>query len=112
VVLDPAEQRRDVRSALGGERCKRHGRAVRAPERVIVVAMLLMLAGTLILLFVDGLPSLVAARLLQGAGAALSVGAISATFTERYQGRIAPGQARVKVDPVESSPLKEIVRAI
>ena len=58
-----------------------------------VVGMLLMLAGTLILLFADGLPSLVVARLFQGAGAALSVGAVSATFTESYQGRIAPGQA-------------------
>ena len=62
-------------------------------RNVIVGGMLLMLTGTLILLFAHALPPLIIARLFQGAGAALGVGAISATFTESFKGRIAPGQA-------------------
>jgi MFS family permease len=73
---------------LFGGVSERYGR-----RNVIIGGMLLMVAGTGILLFAHGLPPLIIARLFQGAGAALGVGAISATFTESFKGRIAPGQA-------------------
>ena len=68
------------------------------PERfgrppIVLAGMLFMAAGTLTLVFAHGLPLLIGARLLQGIGAALAIGAISATFTENYKGRIAAGQA-------------------
>jgi MFS family permease len=70
------------------------GSAERFGRRPIVLAgMLFMALGTLTLVFAQGLPLLIAARLLQGAGAALAIGPTSATFTEAYQGKIAAGQA-------------------
>lgn len=62
--------------------------------------MIVMAAGTLTLLVAHGLPLLILARLLQGVGAALAVGAVSATFTEAYRGRILPGQALAVVTAV------------
>jgi MFS family permease len=60
---------------------------------IVLFGMLFMASGTLTLVFAHGLPLLIGARLLQGIGAALAIGAVSATFTENYQGRIAAGQA-------------------
>lgn len=77
------------------------GSAERFGRRPVVLAgMLFMAAGTLMLLIAQGLPQLIWARLLQGAGAALAVGAISATFTEAYQGKIAAGQALAVVTAI------------
>jgi MFS family permease len=77
------------------------GLAERFGRRAVILAgTLFMLAGTLTLVFANGLPLLIVARLLQGAGAALGVGAISATFTESYRGRIASGQALAVVTAV------------
>lgn len=70
------------------------GVAERYGRRPIVLAgTLFMLTGTLTLLSAHGLAQLLAGRLLQGIGAALAVGVISATFTESYRGKIASGQA-------------------
>jgi hypothetical protein len=60
---------------------------------IVFAGMLFMAAGTLTLVFAHGLPLLIVARLLQGVGAALAIGATSATFTETFKGRIAAGQA-------------------
>jgi MFS family permease len=73
----------------------------RAP--IIFAGMLFMALGTLALVFAHGLPLLIVARLLQGVGAALAVGAISATFTETYKGRIAAGQALAIVQAIALS---------
>jgi MFS family permease len=70
------------------------GLAERYGRRPIVLAgTLFMVSGTLTLLLANGLPLLILARLLQGAGAALAVGVTSATFTEAYRGKIVSGQA-------------------
>lgn len=70
---------------------------------VVVVGMLFMAAGTLTLMIAHGLPQLIEARLLQGVGAALAGGAMSATFTEAYRGKIAAGQALAVVTAVALS---------
>jgi MFS transporter len=67
---------------------ERYGRRI-----IILIGMLFMIGGTTLLVFAHGLPDLIVARLLQGAGAALGVGSISATFTEAYRGKIGAGQA-------------------
>lgn len=70
------------------------GFAERFGRRTVVAAGLaFMLGGTALLLVAHGLTELLAARLVQGVGAALAVGAISATFTEHWRGPIAAGQA-------------------
>jgi MFS family permease len=70
------------------------GLAERLGRRPVIIAgMLFMASGTLTLVFAHGLAQLIAARLLQGLGAALAVSAISATFTEAYRGKIVAGQA-------------------
>ena len=73
---------------LFGGVAERYGR-----RPVVLTGLSFMLAGTLVLLTAHGLAELIVARLLQGIGAALAVGVISATFTDAYQGRIAAGQA-------------------
>ena len=67
---------------------ERYGRGI-----MIFIGMVFMIAGTAVLAFAQDEHWLIAARLLQGAGAALGVGSISATFSESYKGRIATGQA-------------------
>ena len=80
------------------------GSAERFGRRPVVLAgMLFMAAGTLTLVIAHGLPQLIWARLLQGVGAALGIGAISATFTEAYQGKIAAGQALAVVSAIALS---------
>jgi len=80
------------------------GSAERFGRRPVVLAgMLFMAAGTLTLVIAHGLPQLIWARLLQGVGAALGIGAISATFTEAYQGKIAAGQALAVVTAIALS---------
>lgn len=70
------------------------GAAERFGRRAVVAAGLVtMLAGTALLLVAHGFSGLVVARLVQGVGAALSVAAISATFTENWRGRLPAGQA-------------------
>jgi len=70
------------------------GFAERFGRRAVVAAGLaFMLGGTALLLGAHGLAELLAARLVQGVGAAFAVGAISATFTENWRGPIAAGQA-------------------
>lgn len=77
------------------------GPAERLGRRSVILAgMVFMGAGTLTLVFAHGLPLLIVARLLQGVGAALSMGAISATFTEAYRGKIVAGQALAVVTGV------------
>jgi MFS family permease len=73
---------------LFGGMAERYGR-----RHVVLAGMLFMLAGTLVLFLAHGLAELIVARLLQGIGAALAVGVMSATFTESYKGRIGAGQA-------------------
>lgn len=73
--------------AFGGL-AERYGR-----RQTVATGLALMLAGTLVLICAHGLRELLFARFLQGAGAALAVGVISATFTETYRGKIAAGQA-------------------
>jgi hypothetical protein len=80
------------------------GSAERFGRRPVVLAgMLFMAAGTLTLVIAHGLPQLIWARLLQGVGAALGIGAISATFTEAYRGKIAAGQALAVVTAIALS---------
>jgi Na+/melibiose symporter-like transporter len=67
---------------------ERYGR-----RQIVAAGFALMLGGTLTLIGAHELRELIFARLLQGAGAALAVGVISATFTEAYDGKIAAGQA-------------------
>jgi predicted MFS family arabinose efflux permease len=73
---------------LFGGLAERYGR-----RSIVFAGALLMAAGTFTLLLAHGLALLIFARLLQGAGAALAVGIISATFTETYRGKIVAGQA-------------------
>jgi predicted MFS family arabinose efflux permease len=73
--------------AFGGV-AERYGR-----RQIVATGFALMLAGTLVLICAHGFQELLFARFLQGAGAALAVGVISATFTETYRGKIAAGQA-------------------
>jgi predicted MFS family arabinose efflux permease len=73
--------------AFGGV-AERYGR-----RQIVATGFALMLGGTLVLICAHGLRELLFARFLQGAGAALAVGVISATFTETYRGKIAAGQA-------------------
>jgi MFS family permease len=73
---------------LFGGLAERYGR-----RSIVLAGALLMAAGTLTLLLAHGLALLILARLLQGAGAALAVGILSATFTEAYRGKIVAGQA-------------------
>jgi predicted MFS family arabinose efflux permease len=73
---------------LFGGLTERYGR-----RRIVLAGMLFMLAGTLVLLLAHGLAEVIFARLLQGIGAGLAVGVMSASFTEAYSGRIAAGQA-------------------
>jgi hypothetical protein len=70
---------------------------------VVVIGMLFMIAGTAVLVGAHGLMLLIVARMLQGVGAALAVGSISATFTESYRGKIAAGQALAVVTAVALS---------
>jgi MFS family permease len=60
---------------------------------VVLAGMLLMLAGTATLIGAHEFTLLIVGRMLQGAGAALAVGPLSARFTETFRGRIAAGQA-------------------
>jgi len=62
-----------------------------------------MLAGTFVLLWAHGFGELIVARLLQGIGAALAVGVISASFTEAYRGKIVAGQALAVVTAIALS---------
>jgi predicted MFS family arabinose efflux permease len=73
---------------LFGGLTERYGR-----RRIVLAGMLFMLAGTLVLVLAHGLAEIIFARLLQGIGAGLAVGVMSASFTEAYSGRIAAGQA-------------------
>jgi MFS family permease len=69
----------------------------------ILSGMLFMVSGTLTLVFAHGLALLIAGRFLQGIGAALAIGSISATFSESYRGKIATGQALAVVTAVALS---------
>ncbi len=73
---------------LFGGFAERYGR-----RPVMLAGVISMLCGTFTLLWAHGLAQLIVARLLQGVGAALSVGVASATFTEAYRGKIVAGQA-------------------
>lgn len=83
---------------LFGGAAERYGR-----RALIAAGMLFMTGGTLTLVFADGLSLLIVARLLQGIGAALAIGSISATFTEAYHGKIAAGQALAVVTAIALS---------
>lgn len=67
---------------------ERYGRAP-----IVLTGMTFMAAGTLVLVLAHGLSLLIVARLLQGVGAGVAAGSISATFSESYRGRITAGQA-------------------
>ena len=83
---------------LFGGIAERYGR-----RTTVLVGMLCMLAGTFTLLWAHGLEELIVARLLQGIGAALAVGVISASFTEAYRGKIVAGQALAVVTAIALS---------
>jgi hypothetical protein len=67
---------------------------------VVLAGILFMVAGTATLIGAHDFTLLLVARMLQGAGAALAVGPLSASFTEAYRGRIAAGQALAVVTAV------------
>lgn len=83
---------------LFGGVAERYGR-----RPVVLAGIACMLGGTFTLLWAHGLTQLIVARLLQGIGAALAVGVISATFTDAYRGKIAAGQALAVVTAIALS---------
>ena len=83
---------------LFGGVAERYGR-----RSVVLAGTLCMLAGTFVLLWAHGFGELIVARLLQGIGAALAVGGISASFTEAYRGKIVAGQALAVVTAIALS---------
>ena len=83
---------------LFGGLAERYGR-----RPIVLLGIISMLCGTFTLLWAHGLTELVVARLLQGVGAALAVGVISATFTEAYRGKIVAGQALAVVTAIALS---------
>jgi MFS family permease len=83
---------------LFGGVAERYGR-----RSVVLAGTLCMLAGTFVLLWAHGFGELIVARLLQGIGAALAVGVISASFTEAYRGKIVAGQALAVVTAIALS---------
>jgi MFS family permease len=68
------------------------GLADRFGRRPVAVAGILsMAAGLVTLLLAHGLPWLIIARLFQGAGVGLSVGALTASLAESYRGKLPVG---------------------
>ena len=68
------------------------GLAERFGRRPVAVAGILsMFTGLVILTFAHGLPMLIVARLFQGAGVGIAVGALSAALTESYKGKLPIG---------------------
>jgi Major Facilitator Superfamily len=68
------------------------GLAERFGRRPVAIAGILsMFTGLAILTFAHGLPMLILARLFQGAGVGISVGALSAALTESYKGKLPIG---------------------
>lgn len=62
-------------------------------QRVIAAGMLFMAAGVVTLVLAHGLGHLIVARCLQGIGAGLAGGALTAAFAETYRGKIPAGNA-------------------
>lgn len=83
---------------LFGGIAERYGR-----RPVVLAGVISMLGGTFTLMWAHGLAQLIVGRLLQGIGAALAVGVISATFTEAYHGKIVAGQALAVVTAIALS---------
>jgi MFS family permease len=71
---------------LFGGLSERYGR-----RPLVVAGILSMLVGLAILTAAHNLAMLIIARLFQGAGVGLSVGALTAALTESYRGRLAVG---------------------
>lgn len=70
------------------------GTANRFPRRLLVgVGLLLSTVGIASLAFAQGMPLLIFARLAQGLGVGISIGALTAAFSESYRGRLAQGTA-------------------
>jgi MFS family permease len=69
-------------------------------RRVIGAGIIAMASGLLVLTIAPGLPLLIVARLLQGIGVGLSVGAVSAAFTESYRGPLPAGNALQSITAV------------
>jgi Na+/melibiose symporter-like transporter len=68
------------------------GLAERFGRRPVAAAGILsMVAGLAILVFAHNLPMLIVARLFQGAGVGLSVGALTASLAETYRGKLPIG---------------------
>lgn len=80
---------------LFGGFADRYGR-----RRVLAAGIVSMIAGLLTLTFAHGLAELIVARLFQGVGAGLSIGAITAAFAESYRGRLPAGNAIQSVTAV------------
>jgi MFS family permease len=62
-------------------------------RRVVTAGILFMVTGMIALTLAHGLPALLVARGLQGIGAGLAGGALSAAFSESYRGKIPVGHA-------------------
>lgn len=73
---------------LFGGYADRYGR-----RRVLATGISFMILGLATLMVANGLGMLIVARLLQGIGAGLAGGAITAAFAESYRGTLTPGNA-------------------
>jgi MFS family permease len=77
------------------------GLAERFGRRTVAGAgMLSMALGLLTLVFAHGLGMLIVARLLQGAGVGLAIGALTAAFADTYRGKLPQGNAMQSVTAV------------
>ncbi|MES2524203.1 MAG: MFS transporter, partial [Gemmatimonadota bacterium] len=70
------------------------GVANRYPRRVLLtVGLVLSAVGVASLALAQGMPMLIFARLAQGLGVGVSIGALTAAFSESYRGKLAQGTA-------------------
>jgi MFS family permease len=80
---------------LFGGLAERFGR-----RRVTAAGIISMALGVGTLVLAHNLPTLIVARLFQGAGVGLSIGALTAAFTETYRGKLPQGNAMQSVTAV------------
>jgi MFS family permease len=80
---------------LFGGLAERFGR-----RRVIAAGMISMALGVGTLVFAHTLAILIVARLFQGAGVGLAIGALTATFSETYRGKLPQGNAMQSVTAI------------
>jgi MFS family permease len=78
-----------------GTLAEKYGRRVVAAAGISSMAF-----GILCLTLAHGLPMLIIARLFQGVGVGLSIGAVSAAFAESYRGKLPQGNALQSITAV------------